>query len=71
LRVLPRDLPCQQATGYQHRITFLGGHHELASEQLPRVHRVVSLLKLKVDHFNQIDEVLWLGIVHPQVLEIP
>ena len=31
--------------GYRHRVTFLRGEHELASELLPRVHRVVSLLK--------------------------
>jgi transposase-like protein len=30
---------------YHHRVSFLRGHHELASELLPRVHRVVSLLK--------------------------
>ena len=33
------------ANGYRHRISLLRGHHELASELLPRVHRVVSLLK--------------------------
>jgi transposase-like protein/ribosomal protein L37AE/L43A len=31
--------------GDRHRVTFLRGEHELASELLPRVHRVVSLLK--------------------------
>jgi len=31
--------------GYQHQITFLRGHRRSASELLPRVHRVVSLLK--------------------------
>ncbi len=31
--------------GYSHRVTYLRGHHELASELLPRVHRVISLLK--------------------------
>ena len=31
--------------GYPHRITFLKGRKESASELLPRVHRVVSLLK--------------------------
>ena len=31
--------------GYRHRITFLNGRKESASELLPRVHRVVSLLK--------------------------
>jgi transposase-like protein len=31
--------------GYRHRITFLKGRKESASELLPRVHRVVSLLK--------------------------
>ena len=34
-----------KANGYRHRITYLRGHHELASELLPRVHRVISLLK--------------------------
>lgn len=33
------------ATGYRHRVTLLRGQHELASKLLPRVHRVVSLLK--------------------------
>jgi transposase-like protein len=31
--------------GYQHRVTFLKGKKESASELLPRVHRVASLLK--------------------------
>jgi transposase-like protein/ribosomal protein L37AE/L43A len=31
--------------GYRHRVSYLRGHHELASQLLPRVHRVVSLLK--------------------------
>ena len=31
--------------GYRHRITFLKGRKESASELLPHVHRVVSLLK--------------------------
>src|ERR1035437_3288917 len=31
--------------GYRHRITFLKGRTESAAELLPRVHRVVSLLK--------------------------
>jgi hypothetical protein len=31
--------------GYRHRITFLKGQKESASELLPRVHLVVSLLK--------------------------
>lgn len=31
--------------GYQHRITFLKGRRESTAELLPRVHRVVSLLK--------------------------
>src|SRR6266498_875187 len=31
--------------GYRHRITFLKGRKESASDLLPRVHRVVSLLK--------------------------
>lgn len=30
---------------YHHRVTYLRGHHALASELLPRVHRVASLLK--------------------------
>jgi transposase-like protein len=34
-----------KANGYRHRITFLRGDTGLAMEQLPRVHRVVSLLK--------------------------
>lgn len=34
-----------KANGYRHRVSFLRGHHELASQLLPRVHRVVSLLK--------------------------
>lgn len=34
-----------QANGYRHRITFLKGRKEQASELLPRVHRVISLLK--------------------------
>jgi transposase-like protein len=33
------------ARGYRHRVTFLRGRPELASELLPRVHRVISLLK--------------------------
>ena len=33
------------ANGYHHRVTPLRGDHALASELLPRVHRVVSLLK--------------------------
>ena len=33
------------ASGYRHRITYLRGDAELAMEQLPRVHRVISLLK--------------------------
>ncbi len=31
--------------GYHHEITLLRGDHELAGARLPRVHRVVSLLK--------------------------
>ena len=31
-----------RAHGYRHRVTFLRGHHELASELLPRVHRVLG-----------------------------
>ena len=34
-----------EANGYHHRVTHLRGDHALASELLPRVHRVVSLLK--------------------------
>jgi transposase-like protein len=34
-----------KTSGYRHRVSFLRGHHELASQLLPRVHRVVSLLK--------------------------
>ena len=34
-----------EANGYRHRVTYLRGEHALASELLPRVHRVVSLLK--------------------------
>jgi transposase-like protein len=34
-----------KAHGYRHRITFLGDHPEPASELLPRVHLVASLLK--------------------------
>jgi transposase-like protein/predicted RNA-binding Zn-ribbon protein involved in translation (DUF1610 family) len=34
-----------RSSGYQHDVSFLRGHHELASPLLPRVHRVVSLLK--------------------------
>lgn len=34
-----------KANGYGHQITLLRGQHELASKLLPRVHRVVSLLK--------------------------
>ena len=34
-----------KATGYRHRVTLLRGQDELASKLLPRVHRVVSLLK--------------------------
>lgn len=34
-----------KANGYGHRVSYLRGHHELASQLLPRVHRVVSLLK--------------------------
>src|SRR5205807_8675368 len=31
--------------GYHHRVTFLKGKKESASELMPRVHRVASLLK--------------------------
>ena len=34
-----------KANGYWHRVTVLRGDAELAVAQLPRVHRVVSLLK--------------------------
>jgi transposase-like protein len=34
-----------KSKGYRHQITFLRGHPPSASELLPRVHRVVSLLK--------------------------
>jgi transposase-like protein len=34
-----------RSSGYHHEVSFLRGHHELASQLLPRVHRVVSLLK--------------------------
>ena len=34
-----------KSKGYQHQITFLKGRKETASELLPRVHRVISLLK--------------------------
>ena len=34
-----------ELAGYQHQVTVLKGRAELASELLPRVHRVVSLLK--------------------------
>jgi transposase-like protein len=37
-------LPVERA-GYQHRVTFLKGKKESASELLPRVHLVASLLK--------------------------
>ena len=32
-------------SGYHHDVTFLRGEDDLASELLPRVHRVISLLK--------------------------
>lgn len=34
-----------RAKGYRHRVTLLRGDHALASQLLPRIHRVVSLLK--------------------------
>jgi transposase-like protein/ribosomal protein L37AE/L43A len=34
-----------KSNGYRHRVSFLRGHPEIASELLPRVHRVVSLLQ--------------------------
>jgi transposase-like protein len=34
-----------KATGYHHRVTLLRGQQELAVKCLPRVHRVISLLK--------------------------
>jgi len=39
-----RYLPLEKK-GYHHRVTFLKGKKESASELLPRVHRVASLLK--------------------------
>ena len=37
-------LPLEEK-GYLHRVTFLRGKRESASELMPRAHRVVSLLK--------------------------
>jgi transposase-like protein len=34
-----------EATGYAHEVTFLKGKKEAASELMPRVHRIASLLK--------------------------
>lgn len=34
-----------QGKGYDHQVTFLKGHKKTPSELMPRVHRVVSLLK--------------------------
>jgi hypothetical protein len=34
-----------QARGYIHQVTFLRGQQKSPSELLPRVHRVISLLK--------------------------
>ena len=34
-----------KSSGYRHRVTYLRGDAALAMEQLPRVHRVISLLK--------------------------
>jgi len=34
-----------KANGYRHQVTFLRGQDELGSKLLPRVHRVISLLK--------------------------
>jgi len=34
-----------QARGYIHQVTFLRGHEKSPSELLPRVHRVIALLK--------------------------
>ena len=34
-----------KASGYRHRVSLIRGQHELASEHLPRVHRIASLLK--------------------------
>ena len=34
-----------QARGYMHQVTFLRGQQKSPSELLPRVHRVISLLK--------------------------
>ena len=34
-----------EAKGYHHRVTFLKGNKKTPSELMPRVHRVVALLK--------------------------
>ena len=34
-----------ESKGYEHEITFLKGEKKTASELMPRVHRVISLLK--------------------------
>ena len=39
-----RYLPLK-GKGYRHRVTFLKGQRESASELMPRVHKVASLLK--------------------------
>lgn len=51
-----------RAHGYRHRITFLSDHPEPASELLPRVHLVVSLLKRWLLGTHQ-------GAVHPAHLD--
>ncbi len=51
-----------RAHGYRHRITFLTDHPEPASELLPRVHLVVSLLKRWLLGTHQ-------GAVHPAHLD--
>ena len=50
------------AHGYQHRIIFLRGHAKVPSDLLPRVHRVISLLKRWLLGTHQ-------GAVHPTHLD--
>jgi len=38
-------LECRPAKGFDHQVTVLKGNKELASEWMPRVHWVASLLK--------------------------
>lgn len=52
-----------EANGYLHRITFLKGRKESASESLPRVHRVVSLRKRWLLGTHQ-------GAVRPEHLDL-